>query len=235
MSDASNQPVNTHPDTITLEAETNLPTKHGVFRMVVFHYAGDPAEHIAMIKGDLTDAQDVMVRIHSECLTSEVMGSLKCDCREQLQNALNLIEKAGRGMVIYLRQEGRGIGLINKIKAYALQEQGADTIQANELLGLPVEGRHYESAAALLNKLGVKSVKLITNNPEKLRQLGARGIKVAGRVPVIIPANPHSARYLSVKREQMAHLLGEPVAPVAVKHEAVKPEALPVRRASTGH
>ena len=192
---------------LTLHAETNLPTRHGTFRMVVFTYAGQPGEHIAMIKGDLQGAHDVPVRVHSECLTSEVLGSLKCDCREQLMSALATVERATQGMVIYLRQEGRGIGLINKVRAYQLQEQGADTIEANELLGLPVEGRSYEPAAALLAHLGVQSVKLLTNNPDKIEKLTSLGVKVTGRKPVIVAANPHSARYLSVKRERMAHLL----------------------------
>jgi GTP cyclohydrolase II len=193
---------------LVLEAETRLPTRAGVFRMVVFRHAGEPGEHIAMIKGDVRGARELPVRVHSECLTSEVLGSLKCDCREQLHRALAQIERAGRGMVIYLRQEGRGIGLINKVKAYALQEQGADTIEANQLLGLPVEGRRYDAAAALLRHLGVESIKLLTNNPDKIEQLTRLGVKVAGRLPVIVPANPHSARYLQVKAEQMDHLFG---------------------------
>lgn len=193
---------------LTLHAETRLPTRHGKFRMVVFTYEGEPGEHVAMIKGDPRGAKDLPVRVHSECLTSEIFGSLKCDCREQLQSALASVERAGRGMVIYLRQEGRGIGLINKVRAYALQEQGADTIEANQLLGLPVEGRSYDAAAALLEHLGVESVKLLTNNPDKLDKLSALGIDVTGRLPVIVPANPYSARYLEVKRERMAHLLG---------------------------
>ncbi|MBS2031147.1 MAG: GTP cyclohydrolase II [Deltaproteobacteria bacterium] len=194
---------------LTVHAETRLPTQHGMFRMVVFTYDGESGEHVAMIKGDLRGAVGLPVRVHSECLTSEVFGSLKCDCREQLQSALASIERAGRGMVIYLRQEGRGIGLINKVRAYALQEKGADTIEANERLGLPVEGRSYDAAAAMLEHLGVKSVKLLTNNPDKLEKLTALGVKVVGRLPVVVPANPYSARYLAVKRERMAHLLAD--------------------------
>lgn len=193
---------------VTLEAETQLPTRSGTFRMVVFHHGDDGADHIAMIKGDVNGAEELPVRVHSECLTSEVMGSLKCDCREQLQAALAHIERAGRGIVVYLRQEGRGIGLVNKVRAYALQEQGADTIEANTRLGLGVDLRTYEQTAALLETLGVRSIRLMTNNPDKLGQLSRLGVKVTGRIPVIIPANPHSAGYLKVKREQMAHLLG---------------------------
>jgi GTP cyclohydrolase II len=192
---------------LSIEAETNLPTRHGQFRMLVFRYEGEPGEHVAMVKGEVAGARDLPVRVHSECLTSEIFGSLKCDCREQLHSALSQVERAGRGIVIYLRQEGRGIGLVNKIKAYALQERGADTIQANLLLGLPAEGRRYDAAAALLRHLGAGSIKLITNNPDKLTKLASLGVAVTGRLPVIVPANPHSAGYLRVKREQMSHLL----------------------------
>jgi GTP cyclohydrolase II len=193
---------------LVIEAETQLPTRHGEFRLVVFTFEGEPGEHLAMIKGDVAGGTDVLTRVHSECLTSEVLGSLKCDCRDQLNRALAQIEKAGRGVVVYLRQEGRGIGLINKVRAYALQEQGADTVEANEQLGLPVEGRRYDAAAALLAHLQVKSVRLLTNNPDKIDKLTALGVKVAGRVPVIVAANPHSARYLQVKRDRMDHLSG---------------------------
>jgi GTP cyclohydrolase II len=193
---------------LVIEAETQLPTRHGEFRLVVFTFEGEPGEHLAMIKGEVAGGTDVLTRVHSECLTSEVLGSLKCDCRDQLNRALAQIEKAGRGVVVYLRQEGRGIGLINKVRAYALQEQGADTVEANEQLGLPVEGRQYDAAAALLAHLQVQSVRLLTNNPDKIDKLTALGVKVAGRVPVIVAANPHSARYLQVKRDRMDHLSG---------------------------
>ncbi len=211
-------PLSANNEKIVIEAETRLPTRQGSFRMVVFHANDLPGEHIAMIKGDVSKARDLPVRVHSECLTSEVLGSLKCDCREQLHSALAQIERAGRGMVIYLRQEGRGIGLINKVRAYALQELGADTIEANELLGLPVENRRYDAAAEVLKWFGVESIKLITNNPDKLQQLRDLGIKVTGRIPVIVAANPHSAGYLKVKRERMDHLLA-PVPEVASTNE----------------
>ena len=198
-----------HDGKLTLHAETHLPTRHGTFRMVVFTYEGEPGEHVAMVKGEVSGAKDLLVRVHSECATSEIFGSLKCDCREQLQSGLAAIDRAGRGMLIYLRQEGRGIGLINKVRAYALQEAGADTVEANQLLGLPVEGRSYDAAAAVLSHFGVKSVKLLTNNPDKLDKLEALGVKVTSRQPVIVAANPHSARYLRVKRERMSHLLAE--------------------------
>ena len=193
---------------LVLEAETLLPTRHGEFRLIVFTFEGEPGEHLAMVKGDVAGGENVLARVHSECLTSEVLGSLKCDCRDQLNRALAQIERAGQGVVVYLRQEGRGIGLINKVKAYALQEQGADTVEANEQLGLPVEGRRYDAAAAILRHLEVESVRLLTNNPDKISKLAALGVRVTGRVPVIVAANPHSARYLQVKRDRMDHLTG---------------------------
>jgi len=145
------------------------------------------------------------VRIHSECLTSEVFGSLKCDCREQLERAQAEIARRGVGVLLYLRQEGRGIGLANKVRAYALQAKGADTIEANELLHLPVDARSYDVAAAMLRNLGVESVDLLTNNPLKHDALLALGIQVERRVPVLVPANPFSASYLEVKRRRMQH------------------------------
>ena len=168
---------------VILLAEANIPTEHGPFRLAVFQVAGDPAEHLAMIKGSVAGALRSPVRVHSECLTSEVMGSLKCDCRDQLSAGLAHVAKAERGMVIYLRQEGRGIGLVNKIRAYALQEHGADTIAANQMLGLEVDSRKYDAAAALLNHLGVLSIQLLTNNPDKMEQLEGLGVKSPGGSP----------------------------------------------------
>ncbi|HSC85636.1 MAG TPA: GTP cyclohydrolase II [Polyangiaceae bacterium] len=194
-------------------AEAPLPTAFGTFRMVVFRYR-DPAahpdlsdEHIALVAGDVDGQEAVPVRVHSECMTSEVFGSLKCDCKQQLEAAQSLIERHGRGVLLYLRQEGRGIGLANKVRAYALQAQGADTIEANEKLHLPVDARQYGVAAEILRSLGVRSVQLITNNPAKQEALTRLGISVVGRIPVQIAANPHSESYLSVKRDRMRHLL----------------------------
>jgi GTP cyclohydrolase II len=162
--------------------------------------------------GDVSGQRSIPVRIHSECLTSEVFGSLKCDCREQLERAQAEIARRGVGVLLYLRQEGRGIGLANKIRAYALQAQGADTIEANELLHLPVDARTYDVAAAMLRNLGVESIELLTNNPLKLDALRSLGVHVERRIPVLVPANPFSASYLEVKRRRMQHDLPSPAA-----------------------
>jgi GTP cyclohydrolase II len=194
-------------------AEAPLPTKYGVFRLVVFRYDDPTAhpelsqEHLAMVMGDVEDGESVQVRVHSECLTSEVLGSLKCDCKAQLEEAQSRISQTGRGVILYLRQEGRGIGLSNKIKAYALQAQGADTIRANELLHLPVDARKYEVAAAMLRHLGIKSVVMMTNNPDKVEALEQLGISVLGRDSVHVGVNQHSQEYLKVKRDRMRHQL----------------------------
>src|SRR5690606_34104688 len=164
-------------------------------------------EHLALVFGDVKNQQNVPVRVHSECLTSEVFGSLKCDCREQLEAAQAEIARRGRGMVLYLRQEGRGIGLANKIRAYALQAQGADTIEANRLLHLPVDARQYDVAAAMLRAFNVSSIELMTNNPLKTSALSELGIVVVKRIPLFIEANEFSARYLEVKRERLQHEL----------------------------
>jgi len=187
-------------------AETNLPTRHGLFKVTVFR---DPqgGEHLAIHKGEIAGGELVVARVHSECFTAEVLGSLKCDCREQLEMALDAIQAAGRGVVVYLRQEGRGIGLGNKIRAYALQEAGADTIQANVQLGFAVDARRYDIAAEILQKLGVRSVALLTNNPDKCEQLAAAGTVVAKRVPIEAPPNEFSVGYLQTKRDKMGHML----------------------------
>lgn len=187
-------------------AETNLPTRHGTFKVTVFRDE-QGAEHLAIHKGELAGGEMVLTRAHSECFTSEVLGSLKCDCREQLEMALEAIAKSGRGVVVYLRQEGRGIGLGNKIRAYALQEAGADTIEANERLGLPVDARRFDVAVAMLRELGVRSVQLMTNNPDKVAQLTRFGMPVVGRVAHQVPANEHSKGYLDTKRDRMGHFL----------------------------
>lgn len=190
-------------------AETLLPTRHGDLRCVVYRTRSG-VEHVAMVAGDVDDGDEVICRVHSECLTSEVLGSLKCDCKQQLDAALSRIAREGRGIVLYLRQEGRGIGLGNKVRAYALQEQGHDTVDANRLLGLPDDAREYDEAAEMLKDLGVKKVALMTNNPLKLEGLRAHGLEVA-RVPHIVPAAKHAHGYLEVKRERMGHAL-EPLA-----------------------
>ena len=191
-----------------VEARSPLPTRHGSFEVYVFRYDDEPEkEHVAIVSGSLRGASDVPLRIHSECLTSEVLGSLKCDCREQLEFALGYIAKQSPGVVLYLRQEGRGIGLTNKIRAYALQSHGVDTVDANRQLGLPDDSRRYESAAAMLEHLGVRSVRLLTNNPEKVAALRSLGVAVRGQVPVLIEPNIHSRGYLRTKVVRMNHSL----------------------------
>lgn len=181
-------------------ARATIPTRHGDFDAYVF-----PGEHVAIVQGQLQGKQGALVRVHSECLTSEVFGSLKCDCKEQLDAAMAAIARAGEGAVLYLRQEGRGIGLANKIRAYALQSRGHDTVDANRLLGLPDDARVYDVARDMLAYLGVDSVRLMTNNPDKVDGLRELGVRVVGRVPVIVPPNPHSAKYLEAKRLRMEH------------------------------
>lgn len=196
-----------HEPIITLAAESNLPTEFGDFKIFVFKNYLDHKEHLAIVKGDVKDFENVLVRVHSECLTGDVFGSKRCDCGEQLHNALRTIEKEGKGVVVYMRQEGRGIGLTNKIKAYALQEKGLDTVEANVELGFPPDMREYSLAAQIIRFLGIKSVNLITNNPIKKTSLEHWGIKVNKRVPVIVKANNINAGYLQTKKEKMGHLL----------------------------
>jgi len=191
---------------VEIYGEAQLPTPRGDFRAVVFRDRRSDAEHLAMILGDVA-GEDAPVRVHSECLTSEVFGSLKCDCRAQLDRALDYIAAEGRGALLYLRQEGRGIGLGNKIRAYALQAQGHDTYEANRLLGFPDDLRRYDVAAEMLRLLGVRSVELITNNPLKLAALSEAGIAVRRRIPLPSPTNPHNLGYLRVKRERTGHLI----------------------------
>jgi GTP cyclohydrolase II len=187
-------------------AEAPLPTERGLFRAVVFRERGTGTEHVAMVLGDVA-GEATLARIHSECLTSEVLGSLKCDCRAQLDRALDLVAARGRGVLLYLRQEGRGIGLGNKIRAYALQAQGLDTYEANRRLGFADDLRRYDVAAEMLRQLGVRSVDLVTNNPLKLEALEAEGIAVRRRVALPSPANPHNVGYLEAKRRRTGHLI----------------------------
>jgi GTP cyclohydrolase II len=187
-------------------ASAPLPTRHGLFTTHVFRDDED-REHVALVHGDITGRPGALVRVHSECMTSEVFGSLKCDCKEQLDAAFAAIGRRGAGAILYLRQEGRGIGLSNKIRAYALQSHGHDTVDANRLLGLPDDARRYDVAAHMLEHFGVKSIRLMTNNPEKVRALQALGVKIVSRVPVLVRSNPHSAHYLQTKRARMAHAI----------------------------
>jgi GTP cyclohydrolase II len=204
---------------VQLAAIAELPTRLGDFQVVAFTSPNDGKEHAALVKGNVVGQRSVPVRIHSECLTGDGFGSLRCDCREQLELATKEIEAGGIGVVLYLRQEGRGIGFANKIKAYHLQEQGYDTFQANELLGFRPDERDYAIAAHMLASLHVESIRLMSNNPDKVRDLELHGVEIEGRIPIVIPANPHNRRYLEAKRLKAGHLLDEP-------DEAAVPEQL---------
>lgn len=192
---------------MSIFAKAFLPTRFGDFTVVSFQNNCDEKEHIALVKGNVSKQCNVLVRIHSECLTGDVLGSLKCDCRDQLEYALNYIGKKETGILLYLRQEGRGIGLKNKIKAYELQEKGADTVEANKLLGYDDDERTYEIAAHMLQLLNVSSIKLMTNNPDKITALKSAGINVTERIPITTTPNTHNAFYLDTKKKRMGHLL----------------------------
>ena len=182
-----------------------LPTRWGEFDLHGLVDAVTGAEHAAMSLGRLDDGEPVLTRLHSECLTGDTLYSLKCDCGTQLEGALQAIAQAGRGVLLYLRQEGRGIGLVNKIRAYALQQAGADTVEANRLLGLPDDARDYAVAADMLAQLGIKKVRLLTNNPAKVDALQGLGIEVVERLPLHMPSNPHNQGYLQTKSRRMGH------------------------------
>ncbi|MEU1871149.1 MULTISPECIES: bifunctional 3,4-dihydroxy-2-butanone-4-phosphate synthase/GTP cyclohydrolase II [unclassified Streptomyces] len=192
--------------TVRREAEVHLPTRHGEFTAYGYRSTVDGVEHIALVYGDLGDGQDVLVRVHSECLTGDVFGSLRCDCGPQLDASLDRIQAEGRGVVVYLRgHEGRGIGLMSKLRAYELQERGRDTLDANLELGLPADARDYGAGAQILRDLGVRTVRLMTNNPDKSQALERHGITVGGREPMPVQAGEHNLRYLRTKRDRMGH------------------------------
>ncbi len=188
-------------------AEANLPTSHGEFRMIGFENAISGEHHVALVKGDIKPGDEVLVRVHSECLTGDAFGSMKCDCGEQLQAALDKIEAAGKGVLVYMRQEGRGIGLINKIKAYNLQDQGMDTVEANLALGFAEDLRDYGIGAQILADLGVTKVKLMTNNTLKLSGLSGYGIEIVSREPIQLNHNERNEFYMKTKKDKMGHLL----------------------------
>lgn len=191
---------------VVFVAETLLPTQNGPYRVRAYRDHRSGTEPLAILWGDVEGQASVPVRVHDECLTSEVLGSLKCDCKGQLDWALAYIREHG-GVVIYLRQEGRGIGLANKIAAYSLQERGLDTVDANRALGLPDDAREYHAARAILDDLKISSIRLLTNNPRKIEKLRAEGVAVDDRVGVIVEGTPHSVGYLQAKAERMRHLL----------------------------
>ncbi len=198
-----------HERFVKREAIADMPTQFGHFKIYAYRNLMDNSEHVALVKGDpeTFGDQPVMVRVHSECLTGDAFGSLRCDCRMQLQAALKMIESAGRGVVVYLRQEGRGIGLVNKLRAYSLQDMGLDTVEANEKLGLPVDQRNYGMGAQILNDIGVRQFCLITNNPRKIAGLKGYGLEMVDRVPLIVEATPYNAYYLETKAKKLGHLL----------------------------
>ncbi len=187
--------------------ETALPTKFGEFDVVGYRSLVDDKHHVAMVKGDVAGADDVLVRVHSECLTGDVFHSLRCDCGEQLESALSMIEQEGQGVLLYLAQEGRGIGLLNKLRAYKLQEDGLDTVDANLELGLPADLRDYGIGAQILGDLGLTTIRILTNNPKKIVGLEGYGLEVTAQVPIVHDPNPHNERYLRTKRERMGHSL----------------------------
>jgi len=221
---------NEHPLRMVSVAE--LPTRSGNFRAIAFTPDAHGDEHLAIVRGDVRGARGVPVRIHSECLTGDVIGSLRCDCREQLQAALDTLGQMKSGVLLYLRQEGRGIGLTNKIRAYALQDHGHDTVEANHLLGFGDDERDYRVAAEMLREIGVKSVELMTNNPRKLQGLREAGVPVVSRIPLVMPANRFNASYLLTKQKRSGHLLGIGEAP-AMRTEPVPPaSAQPANQAN---
>jgi 3,4-dihydroxy 2-butanone 4-phosphate synthase/GTP cyclohydrolase II len=196
-----------HDKLVERVVETTLPTRHGVFRVVGFRSLVDEKHHVAMVKGDVAGEEDVLVRVHSECLTGDVFHSLRCDCGQQLEDALARIEREGRGVLLYLAQEGRGIGLLNKLRAYKLQEEGRDTVDANIELGLPADLRDYGIGAQILVDLGLSSIRLLTNNPKKIVGLEGYGLTVTDQIPIEHAPGEHNRDYLRAKKERLGHLL----------------------------
>jgi 3,4-dihydroxy 2-butanone 4-phosphate synthase / GTP cyclohydrolase II len=196
-----------HDKLVERVVETRMPTQYGEFEAIGYRSLVDDKHHVALVKGDVAGGDDVLVRVHSECLTGDVFHSLRCDCGEQLESALAQIEREGRGVLLYLAQEGRGIGLLNKLKAYNLQDGGLDTVDANLELGLPVDLRDYGIGAQILVDLGLGSIRILTNNPKKIVGLEGYGLKVSEQVPIEHASNPHNEAYLATKRDRMGHTL----------------------------
>ncbi|MGQ9678107.1 MAG: GTP cyclohydrolase II, partial [bacterium] len=189
--------------------ETTLPTKFGDFRLIVYEDDVEPYAHLALVKGKVAGKERVLVRVHSQCLTGDVLHSLRCDCGEQLAAAMKMINREGAGVILYMRQEGRGIGLTNKLRAYALQDQGLDTVEANQALGFPPDLRDYGIGAQILCDLGLSSIRLLTNNPRKVIGLAGFGLKIVERVPIVVKPNRRNLCYLVTKRDRLGHILGD--------------------------
>jgi len=196
-----------HENLIERVAETELPSQWGEFRAIAYRSKVDPAEHLALVMGEVDGDSPALVRVHSECLTGDVFGSLRCDCGDQMRMALEAIAEEERGVFLYMRQEGRGIGLHNKLRAYALQDTGLDTVEANERLGFPPDLRHYGVGAQILVDLGVRRFRFLTNNPKKVVGLEGFGLEMVERVPIVAPARDENRRYLDAKRTKLGHLL----------------------------
>lgn len=192
---------------VRLALETRLPTKYGNFKLLVYEDQVENYHHLALVKGQVRGRRDVLVRVHSQCLTGDILGSLRCDCGQQLAKAMRMIEKAGRGVFLYMRQEGRGIGLYNKLRAYRLQDRGLDTIEANLALGFKPDERDYGIGAQILKDLGLSTIRLITNNPDKITGLEGHGLRIVERIPIAVKCHPANEKYLRTKREKMGHLL----------------------------
>jgi 3,4-dihydroxy 2-butanone 4-phosphate synthase/GTP cyclohydrolase II len=188
-------------------ALANFPSKYGSFKVIAFENNKDGKDHIVVVKGDVVGGENVLTRVHSSCVTGDVLGSLRCDCGDQLKKALGIIEKEGRGVLLYMQQEGRGIGLTNKIKAYMYQDRGVDTYDANLLLGFPPDPRQYELAAAMLKKFEISSIRLLTNNPRKIHDLEQFGVTITERIPIEIPPSNFNRYYLETKKSKFGHLL----------------------------
>jgi 3,4-dihydroxy 2-butanone 4-phosphate synthase/GTP cyclohydrolase II len=196
-----------HEKLIERVVDTRLPTKFGEFTAVGYRSLVDNKHHVALVKGEVAGAENVLVRVHSECLTGDVFHSLRCDCGEQLESALTMIQSEGQGVLLYLSQEGRGIGLLNKLRAYKLQEEGFDTVEANLQLGLPADLRDYGIGAQILSDLGLTSIRILTNNPKKISGLSGYGLSVTDQIPIQHMPNPHNEAYLRAKRDKMGHIL----------------------------